>query len=94
MRFKNFNQNKKNFNFGKFKKDNSTSQDNEKPNETKGKKTVKNFIQLGKKFRANDRSVENERKNAFIGKIKKHALSANKDDTNLNALEEKPKVIN
>lgn len=48
---------------------------------------------MGRKFRSNDRSVENNRKNVIIGKVKKHALSADKEDDNLNALDEKPKFI-
>lgn len=49
---------------------------------------------MGRKFRGNDRSVDNNRKNVTIGKVKKHALSADKEEDNLNALDEKPKIFN
>ena len=44
LQFKNFSNTKKTFNFGKFKKDNTSTNDEQKSNEDKGTKVVKNFI--------------------------------------------------
>lgn len=47
---------------------------------------------MGKKFRPLDRSVENDRKQKyFIGKFKKQALSADKEEGDFNIMLEKPK---
>lgn len=71
-----------------------SSEKEDEKEQVQEKKAVKNFIKLGRKFRGNDRSVDNDRKPVMIGKVKKHALSANKEEDLLDPLDEKPKFFN
>lgn len=82
-----FQSKKKTFKFGQKSIEDKSE---EKPEENKA---VKKFIQLDRKFKANDRSVDNKKKYFSIGKVKPHALSANKDENNLDELGSKPNFL-